>query len=76
MRAFQAAAQQKDNDSSLLAPWRARVAELEEDNRMLRHRNADLQATVQAYAEAIADFSAAIESSPPRTLAPVRPIRS
>lgn len=75
MRSFQAAARQEDTEPPVTARWRARIAELEEDNRALRQRNASLQATVQAYAEIIADLSTAIEDSSPRALAEIRAIR-
>jgi uncharacterized protein YlxW (UPF0749 family) len=75
MHSFQAAVRQAHAGSPLIAPWRDRVTGLEEDNRSLRQRNTELQATVQAYAEAIADLSTAIESSQPPGLAPVRALR-
>lgn len=70
MRSFQAAARQAKHESPLVAPWRARVADLEADNRALRQSNTELQATVQAYAEVIADLSTAVEL-PQRALAAV-----
>jgi uncharacterized protein YlxW (UPF0749 family) len=75
MRSFQAAVRQADTQSPVIAPWRARVASLEADNGSLRQRNTDLQATIQAYAEVIADLSRAIELSPAPALASVRPLR-
>ena len=48
---------------------------LEEDNRALRQQNRDLQATVQTYAEVIADLSTAIETAQAPALAAVRTLR-
>ena len=75
MRRFQAAVRQADVESPLVAPWRARVTALEASNRELRQRNADLEATVQAYAEVIADLSTAVEVRHPPNLAAVRALR-
>ena len=75
MRRFQAAVRQADTESPLIAPWRDRAADLEAGNRALRERNAELQATIQAYAEVIADLSTAIDSARPPALAPIRALR-
>jgi hypothetical protein len=75
MRRFQGAVQQAGTESPLIAPWRARVAELEAGNRALCQRNTELQATVQAYAEVIADLGTAIESSQEANVARVRVLR-
>jgi hypothetical protein len=72
MRKFQAAVRQTNAESPLIAPWRARVTALEADNRKLRQRTADLEATVQSYAEVIADLSTAVEAHHPTNLVPVR----
>ena len=75
MRQFQAAVRKADTESPLIAPWRDRVITLEEDNRKLRRQNTDLEATIQAYAEAIADLSTAVEAQRSAPLAPVRALR-
>jgi hypothetical protein len=75
MRQFQAAVRKADTEPPLIVPWRDRVITLEDDNRKLRRQNADLEATIQAYAEAIADQSTAVEAQRSAPLAPVRALR-
>jgi hypothetical protein len=75
MRSFQATVRQAHSESPLIASWRARVTGLEEGNRALRQQNRDLQATVQTYAEVIADLSTAIETAQAPALAAVRTLR-
>jgi len=75
MHSFQAAARQLNGESPLITSWRTRAAELEESNRQLRARNEELEATVQTYAEVIADLSAVINQPADRGLASVVPIR-
>jgi predicted RNase H-like nuclease (RuvC/YqgF family) len=61
MQTFQASARHQQHESPLVTPWRERVERLEADRARLRSENADLRATVEAYAQAIDNLNRAID---------------
>lgn len=69
---FQAAVKQFSSESPLIARWKTRVDKLEEELNKVRKDNAELQELNTAYARAIHNLDAILQSRQPSAPVPLR----